>query len=186
MSPDLLPTSADQMAVPALVAITRPMNNTQQTEFAYFHCSIAVASMHRPDGKKLPFLQHILKTNIREDIAYLDNEISSGNQYIRRATAEEVQRAQIMEDPLGAVRKAVVKELTIEDLEKMLVERKMAVAAGSKNDDAAKIAGVDLNNLAKTALKAADVQRPGGGTVGGTNTASLSAASLLPSSMKKS
>lgn len=190
MNPDLMnPASGGTaVAVPALVAITLPMENTKQDDFVYFHCTMAVAAMHRPDGKKLPFLQHVLKTNIREDIAYLDREIAAGNNYIRRATLQEVQAAQILEDPMGAVRDAVKKELSIEDLEALLAQRRAAVASGAdRNNDAAKIAGVDVNTLAKKALAAVDAQNlsPRGQSavsgVGGTNTttaAPLAAASL--------
>jgi lysyl-tRNA synthetase class I len=178
-NPDLIqPDIAVQpLRVAALASITPPMPNTKQTAYVYFHCTMAVAAMHRQDGKKLPFIQHVLKTNIKEDIEYLNKEIDEGNQYIRRATPDEVQRAQIMEDPLGAVRTAIRKELTIEELEVLLAERRAAVATGANSavsNDAGKIAGVDAN-LIRTALKAQDV-RAGSGTTG---IASTKAAAVL-------
>lgn len=176
-NPDLLQPNAGgaAVAVPQLVTITPPMDNTKQDDYVYFHCTMSVASMHRKDGKKLPFINHVHKTNIIEDIQYFDREIAEGNNYIRRATKEEVQRAQINEDPMGAVRQAVKEELSIEELEVLLTKRRAAQAAQKDpNTDANKLAGVDVNTAAKKALQAQDLRTAGStGTVGGANTASL-------------
>ena len=174
---------ASAVAVPSLVTITPPMPNTKLEDYRYFHCTMAVANMHRQDGKKLPFIQHVLKTNIKEDITYLMKEIEEGNQYIRVASAEEIQRAQIMEDPMGAVRKAVVADLSLDDLEALIAQRRIAAASTAKVPltDAARIAGVDVNAAAREAIKAQDV-RSAGGTVGIASTKSFE--SLMPKSIK--
>lgn len=141
-NPDLPnPANLAKDVVSALRAITPPEGNTAEKEHVYFHCTLAMASLHRADGKKLPFIGHFLKTNIREDIAYLDEEVRQQNPYVRRATEEEVAQAKMVEDPVGSIRARVREELSIDELEKLLEERRKAVPQGAL--DAAKIAAVD-------------------------------------------
>lgn len=172
-NPDLL-SAGGQPTVAPIHAITKPMGNTKQEEAMYFHCTMPTASFHREDGKKLPFLHHFLKTNVKEDIAYLLREIENGNPYIRLATADEVDHAKLMEDPLGTVREAVKNELSIEELEKLLAARRAAVAAGG--NDGEKIANVDPK-AASVALAAKGVNVHASAT--GANTASVAALAKL-------
>lgn len=134
-NPDLQDANSDtpvQPHVSPLAAITPPMPNTKVREAVYFTCTIMNASMFRPDGKKLPFVAGFLKTNIQEDIAYLDGEIENGNQYIHRANSKEVEQARMYEDPLGAIKDVVRLEMekqvrdnyTIPQLEALLAEKK--------------------------------------------------------------
>ena len=172
-NPDLLAPGGGA-SVPPLQAITAPMPNTEQKEFRYYFCTMSTASFHRPDGKKLPFLNHFLKTNIEEDIAYLEEQINKHqNTYIRRATQEEVNQAKLHEDPIGTIKESVKKELSIEELEKLLAERRRLAAAGANpNTDANKVGGVDPAK-ASNALKAAGVTQHASAT--GANTATLAA-----------
>jgi hypothetical protein len=144
MTPNVLNPGASSLAVPRLVAITEPMPNTEAPH-VYFHCSHSTASFHRQDGKKLPFLNHFYKATFAEDVAYLDNEIRTGNPYIRRATEDEVSHARLLEDPLGTVKDQLKKELSIDDLEKLLAERRAAVASPAVTDGS-RIAGVDAQD----------------------------------------
>lgn len=134
-NPDLqaaAPEAAQQPHVQPLAAITPPMSNTKMPTAVYFMCTIANASMFRPDGKKLPFVAGFLKTSIKEDISYLDAEIENGSQYIRRANGKEIESARMYEDPLGAIKDVVRIEMekqvrdnyTIEQLETLLAEKK--------------------------------------------------------------
>lgn len=175
-NPDLINTTtqAVPLTVPPLGAgATRdpgspppqaPLPNIAGSEDRYFFCTVPTASMHRTDGKRLPFIQGFLKTNIEEDILFLEKEIKGGNIYVRRATADEIQHAKLVEDPMGAVRTAVKEELensySLEDLEKLLEKRRAAIATGGGqklSGDAAKIGGVDVNKAAGLAIQAAGV-----------------------------
>lgn len=172
MNSDLLKPGQQQASVAPIAAITAPLGNTDVLEEKYYHCSMAIASLHRPDGKKLPFMNHFFKTHFQEDIDYLDKEIRTGNPYIRAATAEEVSQAKLHEDPLGTVKEAVKKELTIEELERLLaVRRKEAEEGKNPNTDANKVAGVDKAKAAD-AVRAQGVQQHASAT--GANTANLS------------
>lgn len=134
-NPDLIQTGQDiqQLAVPPLVTMTAPMSNTKIPEHIYYVCTIPNASMFRQDGKKLPFVGGYLKTNVKEDIAYLDGEIDIGSIYIKRASPKEIEAARMFEDPLGVIKDAVRHDIekqvresyTIEQLEALLKEKKM-------------------------------------------------------------
>lgn len=119
--------------VQPLQTLTKPMGNTKLSEPVWFVCTMANASMHRPDGKKLPFVNGFFKALFEEDVNYIDNEIDSGdNPYVRRANAQEREQARMMEDPLGVIkdqltpgiRKEVEESLTIDDLEALLAQKR--------------------------------------------------------------
>jgi hypothetical protein len=57
MNPDLLNPSDSKldMRVVATAAITKPLPTTKVTAKSYY-CTVPSASMHRNDGKKLPFV----------------------------------------------------------------------------------------------------------------------------------
>lgn len=145
-NPDLQAVGNENLVprVPPLTTMTPPMPNTKMNDFVYFTCTIPNASLFRQDGKKLPFVAGYLKTNIAEDIQYLDGEIQHGNIYIKRATAKEVEAARMYEDPLGMIKDAVrievernVKEsYTVEQLEALLKEKKDK-ASGVVREEAA-------------------------------------------------
>src|SRR5882672_4176418 len=70
----------NDLQVPSLTQLptTPRIGNTKQPDFVIFVGSLRNASMFRPDGKKLGFVKGLFKTNVVEDIEYLDNEISGG------------------------------------------------------------------------------------------------------------
>lgn len=78
-------------------------NTKYEGGMQYYFNSIRNASMHRPDGKKLAFINCICATEFVYDIAYLEHEISSGHEYVRRATAEEIYNYKFMIDPRGTM-----------------------------------------------------------------------------------
>lgn len=168
---DLLQPGSQQASVAPIAAVTQDLGNTAVAQEKYYYCTMSIASFHRADGKKLPFINHFFKTSFKEDIEYLDKEVATGNPYIRHATAEEVSQAKLHEDPLGTVKEAVKKELSIEELEALLEARKKEVAAGKDpNADANKVAGVD-KAAAANAVRAQGVQQHASAT--GANTAGL-------------
>jgi hypothetical protein len=111
----------ENLQVPALSLLptTPRIGNTKQEEFVIFVGSLHNASFFRPDGKKLPFIKGLLKTNTVEDIKYLDEEIASGNPYVKRASPEEVSQAEALFDPLGALRKKIEKDVGAELYEQL-------------------------------------------------------------------
>jgi hypothetical protein len=158
------PLAAGVQREPGAPPPQAPLPNIPVAEDRYFFCTVPTASMHRTDGKRLPFIHGFLKTNIEADISFLDNEIRGGNIYVRRATADEINHAKLVEDPMGAVRQAVKEELentySLEDLEKLLEKRRATIASGGSTKpagDAGKLAGVDVNRQASIAIQAAGV-----------------------------
>lgn len=152
-NPDLTAPAGDPVlaagnsnAVPALHALTAPIPNTKVKEKAYFVCTLKTAALHRTDGKKLPFINGVLATDVLQDIQYLRHEVENGNPYIREASPDEVQTIEELLHPTRAVeariRSQVERELR-ETIEKETRERLMVeLVAG--NTDAARIAGTDL------------------------------------------
>lgn len=125
--------------VQPIKALTRPMTNTKLSVPVWFFCTIQNASMHRPDGKKLPFVQGFFKAIFEEDFHFLENEaVDPDNPFIRRATQAEQEQAKMLEDPLGTikdhlrgeVRQEVADSLDIEELEKLLALRRAQKEVG--------------------------------------------------------
>jgi hypothetical protein len=177
-NPDLPNPASGGPSVSALTVMTPPQGNTEQLQDRYFHCSMTTACFFRKDGKKLPFQQHFFKTNILEDIQYLEEEIRTGNQYVRLATESEVGHAKLLADPMGTVREAVKNDLSLEELQRMIDERRAALAADPARNteaDRKKIEGTELNSAASSALKAQGVQNhaPAHAAHTGANLASL-------------
>lgn len=145
-NPDLLnPQSAASQVAP-LAAITKPMDNTK-VEPVWFYSTMATANFHRYDGKKLPFMANLFKCTIKEDIAYLDEQIDKyENPYLRRATEDEVGKARMNENPIETIRAAVRQEVedsfSIEELQKLIERRKQGSQEIKRmQDDGKKIAG---------------------------------------------
>lgn len=91
------------------VESTRPLSNHRLAEPQFFYCPERVASMHRTDGKKIPFVHHICETDVVSDIEYLVREIDDyENPYVRRATPQEIQAHLMRKDPKGAMRKELL------------------------------------------------------------------------------
>lgn len=181
-----------QAGVPALHALTAPMPNTKIAQKAYFVCTLQTACMHRGDGKKLPFINGVLATNIAEDISYLRREINEHqNPYVREADSEEVQEIEMLLNPRDTMKKAVRAEVEAElrsEIERSIRERINAeMVAGST--DAAKIAGIDagspvlrstgeVQTVMLTPVSSTDIQNA---TAGGSKTqaAALAASAAL-------
>lgn len=141
MNPQTDPT----LQVSALAAITRPMGNTKLQSAVYFKCTMPTASMHRQDGKKLPFVQGFFKAEFQEDYDYLMEEIGEHlNPYIALASPDEITVAKHKENPVAAIKEAVKAEIentySISELEALIERRKTASVLQSS---ASKIQGVD-------------------------------------------
>lgn len=94
-----------------MVESAKPLSNHRVAEPKYYYLTERVASMHRSDGKKIPFVLHICETDVAADIAHLDREIDDyENPYLRRATPEEIKAYLLRKDPKGAMRKEVLSD----------------------------------------------------------------------------
>lgn len=138
-NPDLLTPSADQRAqsVPKAVALTAPIKTYQLPEARYFVCTVHSASFHRVDGKKIPFVRGMCKTDIAADVEYLEEQMAHGNPYLRYATEEEVAHIKMLLDPRGTIKEQVRPEIESELRAELEAKIRKEIA------DAAKIAGVD-------------------------------------------
>jgi hypothetical protein len=100
-------TEQRTMAVEPLPVLptTPKIGNDKVNDYKVFKCSIDGASIHRPDGKRLAFVHGLHRTNIKQDIDFLEREIDGGNIYFERATSEDIARAEMFSDPLSLLRK---------------------------------------------------------------------------------
>lgn len=164
VNPDLIAAGQDTQqpaAVPALAARTAPIKQHDAPTPVYFKASIPNCSMHRQDGKRLPFMNGFFKATIQEDIDFIKNEIRTGNPYITHATADEVQQARAQEDPLGVIRetmrpdveKEILGSLSLEALEALIKSKKEAATKAETAVVAAKVGAV--TGLSASAQKAA-------------------------------
>lgn len=162
-----------------VVESTKPFP-TAFTEWAYYYCPVPNASMHRKDGKRLGFINGVFATNIVADIQHLDAEIADGHPALRRATDQEVHSYKMFMDPKGTMKEQLLNDPSVrsqieEELRAKLeneirakLAREMgmdvppASVMGSVEGaaDAAKLAGTDVLDRLKTAIKT-----PGGATI---------------------
>lgn len=135
------------------------MGTTFVKEMRYFVCSNPVASMHRPDGKKLAFVGGVFATNIQQDINYIEAEIEDGHPMIRPASEAEVHSFRMRIDPRGTMEEELRPKLEAEIRASLEVEirAKLLAEMANKPDDV-KIAEVD------GATTADKVITDGGGT----------------------
>lgn len=66
-------------------------------------CTLVNHHMHRADGKRLFFNNGHLETTDYHDVNYLNNEINTGNPFIRKATPLEVDAYHMTVDPRGTM-----------------------------------------------------------------------------------
>lgn len=158
--PNLLPAGVspqDAAAVHPLQAKTPEIPLEFASEYRAYVCTVSSGSMFRKDGKKIPFVLGVCYTNIKGDIDYLEQEIASGNSYIRVATKEEVEayhmrinpretiRSQVLAQEVPAIKEALRAELLEElktkgvDVSKFLQEQ--AAEATAPATDETKIQG---------------------------------------------
>lgn len=69
----------------------------------YYICTMPNHHFCRPDGKKLAFVFGTLCTKDEYDIQYLENEITSGNVYVRKASSAEIEQYHMRIDPQGTM-----------------------------------------------------------------------------------
>lgn len=113
----------------------------RQIEKRVFVCTMQNASMHRADGKKIPFVRGYLMTDVTADIAYLDNEIASGNTFIRAGTPDDVLNCEAIYDPLTHIKSRVLKEMEPRLREELSDQIRREFQ--QQIDDLKKLAGID-------------------------------------------
>jgi len=163
-NPDLI-NSQNPLTVSPIQSITAPLPATRAQETKYYVCTIPYASLHRTDGKKLPFVHGFLETDIIYDQKYLDEEIANGNSYIRKATEEEVFQAHMRKDPKSTI-KAQVREEVKEELEEtiraqyekqisdLMAQLQATIGtAEASNIDGAKLSATDILAMKKQKIE---------------------------------
>lgn len=133
--------------VPALKVLTPQMEQHAAEKAAYFLCSIKNASMHRRDGKRLPFINGVMKVTIVEDIEYLRSEIKAGNQYIKEASSTEVDAIEQILDPRGTMERQLRAKIESEVRAKVMAEMAATGRHVTVITDESKIAGVDAGKV---------------------------------------
>lgn len=163
--------AVQNLAVLPTKALTPPMEQHEASGYAYFRCSLPTASLHRPDGKKLPFVRGLLKSKIQEDIDYLRNEIKQENAYIEEVKDESgIEAIEATLNPREALKNSVMKEVSAEIGNILAAERskmeaeiraKLLAEMATGSSDAGKIAGVDggdVNAVMNSAQQTGQVQ----------------------------
>lgn len=137
-APGVLPDGTRVRPYPA-------MGTTKLDEPVFFTCTMPNASIHRPDGKRLAFMNGVFKTDIRQDVEYLDNEITEGHPYVKRATDVEVKTYEMKSDPRATIEKELRPKIELEIREKLEQEIRAQVMMSIEleNADASKLGGVD-------------------------------------------
>lgn len=143
---DLLDPMQTAPKVNAPVAHTAPLPIEKADTTKYYKITVATASMHRSDGKKLAFVHGICATDDAWDQKYLDHEIAQRNPYLSAATEDQIETYKMHMNPRKTIADQVRAEMEPQ-LRRELEEKIRAELAGSA--DAAKIAGTDINNDAK-------------------------------------
>jgi hypothetical protein len=137
-----------------LVVSTAAEPPVKARETKYYICTVQNASMHRPDGTKLPFVEGFLETDILPSQRYLDAEIENGHGYIRFATEAEINMHHMKKDPKGTIeaqlRPAIEAEVREELNAEIMALRNLLESSGV---DAEKIAGVSSLSDKLAALK---------------------------------
>lgn len=157
--PNLLPPGQTNTGVPALATITKPMP-TVTVEPSFYVCTVQSASLHRPDGKKIPFVHGVAKVEIEADKNYIEQEIANGNSFLRAASVDEINEYNMRIDPQGTIANNLRPALEANiraDLEAQIMEQLKAKGIDTtgitfdtkapevevpKKSDATKLAGV--------------------------------------------
>lgn len=146
-NPDLIPPGQDPSykSVPALTRFKNKVDGVYIESEAnwssrmldvkrFYYSSMKSMNMFRPDGTRIPFIDHLFMTNIEGTVLYLDNEIDNGHSYIRRATEKEVEAFGIRTDPIGTITAGLYK--TIEAKVRADIEEEMKKKYGIASDTA--------------------------------------------------
>lgn len=155
-----------------VVKSTAPMPPTKSQEgIKYYICTERNASMHRPDGKRLPFIDGFLGTDLLWDQRYLDGEIEDGHPNVRFATENEINSAQMRLDPVTTVTRKVSEDLQLR------LRQKMAEKLGVAIEEIPLLDSIEQDHLAKEVVATAinDDERK----IAGTAAVTEGAAALL-------
>lgn len=184
----LNPLNNGQNTVPPLAGPAKALPVVLLPEARHFVCSMLNHHMTRSDGKRLAFIFGICKTNDKYDVEYFQNEINSGNPYIREASEKEVEVYGMKMDPKGTMTRQITpqiearvrQELEIElrnsfeeklnsigivltDEQRAAMQRKEQESVAAETDSD-KLKNTDVTSLLRARMTAS--VRDGGATVG--------------------
>lgn len=133
-------------SVQPLAAMTPPEPATPAPTTEYYYCPVPNASMHRPDGFRLPFLHRIHATGLLPSQKYLDAEIAGGNPYIRKATEEEISTYKMLTNPRETLTQQITAEVEMTLRQRIEAEIKEKLAKQGIDPDFIKIQTADTRN----------------------------------------
>lgn len=94
-----------------VVQSTAPLPALEVEETKYYHNSAGNVQMHRPDGKKIAFVNGICATNLYWDQVYLDTEIQDGHTNLSFATQAQIDTYKFAVNPKAAIREQIEAEV---------------------------------------------------------------------------
>ncbi len=151
--------------VEPLAALTAPMETTKVDQMIYFRCTTQHTSLIRKDGKKLTFINHYYKTDIKEDIEHIRDHIRTdpSKQFKECESVQELQLADHALDPAGATERRIRAQVRAELLAELAAEGKNplspeAAAEAQRNKDVA-FAESQVNKVAGTSASSAALQK---------------------------
>lgn len=109
-----------------------------ETKIVVYRNSLGSSNMFTPKGKRIAFIGGRFATSDADVIAYLEGEITNGNQFLRHGTPEDV-TAVGSGDPLAALRKKFFEEF-MADKERIAAELSQGKDQGASVQGALKTA----------------------------------------------
>ncbi len=102
---------------------------TEETKIVVYRNALGSCNMYTPKGKRIAFVGGRFATTDPEIIAYLEGEITYGNQFLRHGTADDA-AAVSSGDPLAALRKKFFEEFSA-DQTRIMAELKQGKDQGA-------------------------------------------------------
>jgi hypothetical protein len=154
-NPNLLdPNASSHERVPSLPGITRAFPNAPLEKPEYYAMSMLNHHMHRSDGKRLAFLFGIFEAKDLYDKQYMDNEIASGNPYLRLATKDEVSVYNMRIDPRGTMQREMTPEIEAR------VKSELEASLRAELEKKLNSIGVVLTDEQKAMMAGAPIEKP--------------------------
>lgn len=137
LNPDMSLLAASQAQ-----RLTAPFPTIQVNDYKYYYNTLANTCMHRQDGSKIAFINHVCKTNLKYDIIFLEHEIEQGHPTLRVASEQEIYQYKMTMDPKGTIREEMKSDPELRaELEAQIRAEILASMNGSI--DQAKVEGID-------------------------------------------
>ena len=130
------------------VRMQQALPNKEVEETRYYFCTRLNHHMHREDGKRILFVHQIYKTNNYYDQRYLQREIRYGNEFIRAATPQEIERYNMIIDPKGTIASELRPQIEAQVTAQMTAQLQALVSKGAMTQEQLDMLTGDTNLLA--------------------------------------